>query len=68
MASFSILGLYFYGSPSGFLIAILLGIMMRIRHPRPWDETPLDGKRKAVAVLTLVIFVLSFMPFPIQIV
>jgi membrane-associated protease RseP (regulator of RpoE activity) len=68
MASFSVFGMYFYGSPSGFLIAILLGVMMRIRHPRPWDETPLDGKRKAVAVLTLVIFVLSFMPFPIQIV
>jgi hypothetical protein len=42
--------------------------MMRIRHPRPWDQTPLDSKRKAVAFLTLVIFVLSFMPFPIQIV
>ena len=68
MATFSILGMYFYSSPSGFLIAVLLGVMMRIRHPRPWDETPLDAKRKAVAFLTLVIFVLSFMPFPIQIV
>lgn len=68
MASFSILGLYFYGSPSGFLIAILLGVMMRIRHPRPWDYRPLDAKRKAIAFLTFVIFVVSFMPFPIQIV
>ena len=68
MAVFSILGMYYYSSPSGFLIAVLLGVMMRIGHPRPWDETPLDGKRKAVAFLTLVIFVLSFMPFPIQIV
>jgi membrane-associated protease RseP (regulator of RpoE activity) len=67
MASLSILGLYYFNSPSGFLIAILLGIMMRIRHPQPWDQTPLDGKRKLVAFLTLVIFVLSFMPFPIQI-
>ena len=67
MASFSVLGLYFYGSPSGFLITIILGIMMRIRHPMPYDQTPLDAKRKVIAVLTLVIFVLCFVPFPIQI-
>jgi membrane-associated protease RseP (regulator of RpoE activity) len=67
MASCSILGFYYFGSPSGFLIAILLGVMMRIKHPEPWDQTPLDTKRKAVAFLTLVIFVLCFVPFPIQI-
>ena len=67
MATLSVLGLYFFNSPSGFLIAIILGIMMRIRHPRPWDQTPLDAKRKVIAFLTLVIFVLCFVPFPIQI-
>ncbi len=67
MASLSVLGLYFFGSPSGFLIAIILGIMMRIRNPMPYDQTPLDGKRKVIAFLTLVIFVLCFVPFPIQI-
>jgi membrane-associated protease RseP (regulator of RpoE activity) len=67
MASLSIAGMLLYNSPSGFLIAVILGIMMRVRHPRPWDITPLDLKRKAIAVLTLVIFVLCFMPFPIQI-
>ena len=67
MASLSILGLIFFNSPSGFLIAIILGIMMRIKHPMPYDQTPLDGKRKVIAVLTLVIFVLCFVPFPIQI-
>ena len=67
MAALSILGLYFYSSPSGFLIAIILGIMMRIRHPMPYDQTPLDAKRKVIAVLTLLIFVLCFVPFPIQI-
>lgn len=67
MASLSVLGLYFFGSPSGFLIAIILGIMMRIRHPTPYDQTPLDAKRKVIAFLTLVIFVLCFVPFPIQI-
>ena len=67
MSVLSILGMVFYNSPSGFLIAIILGIMMRIRHPRPWDITPLDAKRKAIAVMTLVIFILCFVPFPIQI-
>jgi membrane-associated protease RseP (regulator of RpoE activity) len=67
MALLSVLGMLFYNSPSGFLIALILAIMMRVRHPRPWDVTPLDTKRKAIAVMTLVIFILCFMPFPIQI-
>lgn len=67
MATLSVVGFYFFNSPSGFLIAVILAVMMRIRHPQPWDMTPLDGKRKAVAFLTLVIFILCFVPFPIQI-
>ena len=67
MALLSIAGFYFYNSPSGFLFAVLLGVMMRIRHPEPLDDTPLDFRRKAVALLVLLIFVLCFVPFPIQI-
>ncbi len=67
MATLSVLGLYFFSSPSGFLVAIILAIMMRVGHPEPYDQTPLDGKRKVVAFLTLVIFVLCFVPFPIKI-
>jgi membrane-associated protease RseP (regulator of RpoE activity) len=66
MAVLSILGMVVYGSPAGFLIAILLGVMMRVPHPQPWDDTPLDLKRKVVAVLTLIIFVVCFNPFPIR--
>ena len=68
MAVLSVLGLIFFSSPSGFLIAILLGIMMRIPHPEPWDDSPLDGRRKLVAVGVLIIFALCFVPFPIKIV
>ncbi len=67
MSLLAILGAYFYNSPSGFLIAILLGVMMRVGHPEPWDHSPIGAKRTAIAVLTLVIFVLCFTPFPIKI-
>jgi membrane-associated protease RseP (regulator of RpoE activity) len=67
MVALAISGLYFYNSPSGLLFAILLGVMMRIRHPQPLDPTPLDAKRLLVAALTLLIFILSFTAFPIQI-
>ncbi|MEO8573031.1 MAG: site-2 protease family protein [Pyrinomonadaceae bacterium] len=67
MAALAIIGFVFYSSPSGFLVAVLLGIMMRVRHPQPYDETPLDMKRKVIAFATLIIFVLCFVPFPIRI-
>jgi len=67
MAVISLLGWFLYGSPSGFLFAVLLAVMMRIRHPEPLDFTPLNLVRKIIAVLTLVIFILCFVPFPIQI-
>ncbi|MDH3529768.1 MAG: hypothetical protein OEQ28_09395, partial [Acidobacteriota bacterium] len=66
MSALSVLGLYLYNSPSGFLFAVVLGVMMRIRHPEPITNVPLDKKRIAVAILTLIIFVLCFVPFPIQ--
>jgi membrane-associated protease RseP (regulator of RpoE activity) len=67
MVVLAIAGFYFYSSPSGLLFAVLLGIMMRIRHPEPLDNAPLDFKRIVVAILTLLIFILCFTPFPIQI-
>lgn len=67
MTALSIVGWIYFSSPSGFLIAILLGIMTRVRHPEPYDQTPLDTKRKLIAILTLIIFILCFVPFPIKI-
>ncbi len=67
MAALSIIGWFYFNSPSGFLIAVLLGVMMRIRHPEPRDHSPLGAVRTIIAVLTLLIFILCFLPFPIQI-
>ncbi len=67
MALISVLGWYLYSSPSGFLFAVLLAVMLRVGHPAPLDDAPLNLTRKLVAVFTLLIFVLCFVPFPIQI-
>lgn len=67
MVLLSAIGLYFYNSPGTILFTILLGVMMRVGHPEPMDNSPLDFKRKVVAFLTLVIFILCFTPFPIQV-
>ena len=66
MAVLSIAGLYFFSSPSGFLIAIILGVMMRIKHPQPYDQRPIGTGRKFMALLTVIIFILCFVPFPIR--
>jgi membrane-associated protease RseP (regulator of RpoE activity) len=67
MAIISFLGWFLYSSPSGFLFAVLLAFMMRIRHPAPFDDAPLNAGRKIIAVVTLLIFIICFVPFPIQI-
>jgi membrane-associated protease RseP (regulator of RpoE activity) len=63
----ALLGFWWHGSPSGFLYAVLLGLMMKVRHPEPAVMEPLGTKRIAIAILTLVVFVLCFCPFPITI-
>lgn len=68
MTALTFLGWYLYDSPAGLLFAVLLAVMMRIRHPRPIDTRPLGPGRKILALLTLLIFVLSFVPFPIKII
>jgi len=67
MASMSVLGFVWYGSPSGFLYTLLLAIMLKVRHPAPEEMEPLGRGRVVVAIVTLVVFALSFWPFPITI-
>ena len=63
----AILGFWWHRSPSGFLFAILLGVILRFPHPQPARMEPLGTKRVAIAFLTLLVYVLCFWPFPISI-
>jgi membrane-associated protease RseP (regulator of RpoE activity) len=63
----AILGFWWHRSPSGFLFAILLGVILRFRHPQPAVMEPLGTKRIAIAIVTLLVYALCFWPFPITI-
>ena len=67
MAVLAVLGYMWHGSPSGFLYVVLLGVMLRVPHPEPYRMEPLGQARTLVAVLTLLVFILCFWPFPITI-
>jgi len=67
MAALAFLGFWWHGSPSGFLYAVLLAVMMKVPHPQPAVMEPLGVKRIVIAVLTLIVFALCFLPFPITI-
>ena len=67
VAVMSILGFVWHGSPSGFLYTVLLLVMLRVRHPAPEQMEPLGTARLVVAIITLIVFALSFVPFPITI-
>lgn len=67
MAVLAVLGFLWHGSPSGFLYTVLLGVMLRVRHPQPEVMEPLGTGRLLIAVVTLIVFALCFWPFPITI-
>lgn len=67
MATLAALGWFWHNSPSGFLYTVLLAVMLMVRHPQPQKMEPLGTRRVLVAILTLIVFVLSFWPFPITI-
>jgi membrane-associated protease RseP (regulator of RpoE activity) len=55
-----------YGSPSWFLFVVLLALLAFRRHPTTIRSEPHIGRgRKLVALLVLLIFALSFIPFPV---
>ncbi|MEP6925964.1 MAG: site-2 protease family protein [Pyrinomonadaceae bacterium] len=67
MVILTIIGWEIYNTPGTLIFTILLAVLLRLPHPEPLIDEPIDAKRRLIAVLTLAVFVLSFMPFPIQI-
>lgn len=67
MALISVLGWLWHRSPSGFLYVALLAVMLRVRHPAPEIMEPLGRARIVIGIITLMVFVLCFLPFPITI-
>ena len=49
------------------LYVVLLAVMLRVRHPQPERMEQLGAMRIAIGVLTLIVFALCFLPFPITI-
>jgi membrane-associated protease RseP (regulator of RpoE activity) len=53
----------------GWFIWAFLIFLLGVGHPPPLnDVTPLDGKRKLLAALTILIFILVFVPQPLRII
>ena len=67
MAAIAVAGFVWYGSPSGLLYTVLLAVMLRVKHPAPEQMEPLGTGRVVIAVITLLVFALSFWPFPIMV-
>jgi membrane-associated protease RseP (regulator of RpoE activity) len=60
-----LLGLGIWGTPMWLVWALLLIFLLGIKHPPTVDhDVPLDKKRKVVGVITLLIFVATFVPVP----
>ncbi len=66
MAVFGALALAMFFTGPTYLLFLGLAWFVGIGHPPTMDDTvPLDGKRRAIAVLALVVFILCFTPTPI---
>ncbi len=62
VATLAVIGLVFW---EGWLIWAALLIILGLKHPPVYEwEVPLDGKRRTMGILALVIFVLTFIPRP----
>ncbi len=60
----ALIALAIYYNP-GWIALIILLLIFGMRHPRPLDvDTPLDEKRRMLAWIMLLVFLLSFTPAP----
>jgi len=67
VVAISVLGWIWHHSPAWFVFILLLAVMLRVRHPEPEQMEPLGWSRIIVGIITLIVFVLCFLPFPITI-
>lgn len=68
LALFALMGIVVFPFFPGWFPFILLLIWFGYRHPPTADHfTPLDSKRRALAYLAFVIFIVSFTPIPFYI-
>jgi membrane-associated protease RseP (regulator of RpoE activity) len=67
MVALSLLGWLWHGSPAWFLFVVLLAVMLRVGHPQPQQMEPLGTARIIIGIVTLIVFALCFLPFPITI-
>ncbi len=65
MAAIAVLGWLWHGIPSGFVYLALLAVMLRVRHPAPQQMETLGTARTIIGIITLIVFLLCFLPFPI---
>jgi membrane-associated protease RseP (regulator of RpoE activity) len=62
------LGWFWHGAPTSILYVALLFVMLRLPHPSPLDDRDTLGlARTIVGILTLLVFALSFLPFPLTV-
>jgi membrane-associated protease RseP (regulator of RpoE activity) len=58
-------GLFFW---QGWLMWAVLLYLLGFRHPRPYhDWIPLDGRRRLLGFLTILVFMLTFSPTPFKV-
>ena len=63
LVGFVVMGVFFW---VGWFVWALIILLLGLKHPRVADEdVPLSPGRKAVGVLMVLIFVISFIPAPI---
>src|SRR5437870_7000412 len=67
MLAIMVCGWLWYHSPAMLLYVVLLAVMLRVRHPQPEQMEPLGAMRVAIGIITLIVFALCFLPFPITI-
>jgi membrane-associated protease RseP (regulator of RpoE activity) len=68
MLALAPLGWLWHGAPTSVLYVVLLFVMLRVPHPAPLDDRDRLGRaRIIVGILTLMVFALSFLAFPLTI-